>query len=243
MAGWEETPYGWEDTHGRYQVTSHRKDLRDIPNKKFDVIIVMAGGLNDEGDIHPWVENRLNLVIELYKKSQTKIICTGGGTYHKPPALNEEKFVIHESTACAEYLINNDVNPHDIMKEWGSYDTIASVYFTLLLCVSPHDWKDICVVTSSFHMPRVKLLFEWIFSLHDKYRFTFLEAPDDNLDQEIIAIRNIRERQSHENMLELKNRIRTKEAFNEWLFAEHKAYACNFMKKKESISDEEKRSY
>lgn len=244
MAGWEKIPYGWEDTHGKYRFISQHEELKNLPDASFDAIIIMAGGLDEKGYIHPWVENRMNVALDLYRKHPTKIICTGGGTYHKPPALNKEKFVIHEATACAEYLINNDVDPHDIIKEWGSYDTIASIYFTLLLCIVPRNWRNICVITSDFHMPRVEMLFRWICGLHDHYHCTFLTAPDDNLDQEIISIRREREQKSLENVEMLVSRIKNKEDFHIWFFSEHKAYACGFLKdNKEKIPESQKRSY
>jgi hypothetical protein len=221
MAGWEKIPYGWEDTHGKYRFISQHQETKDLPETEFDVIVVMAGGLDEKGYIHPW-----------------------GGTYHKPPALNDEKFVIHEATACAEYLINNGVSPHDIIKEWASYDTIASIYFTLLLCITPRNWRNICVITSTFHMARVEILFRWIYGLHQHYHCTFLKASDDNLDQNIVRIRTGREKSSLVNVWKLMDKITTKEAFHQWLFTEHKAYACNYLNgKKEKIPDAQKKSY
>jgi hypothetical protein len=32
------------------------------------------------------------------------VLCTGGGTPHKPPIMRGD-YVYHESTACADYLI------------------------------------------------------------------------------------------------------------------------------------------
>jgi len=244
MAEWEKIPYGWEETHGKYRFISERQEIKNLPDREFDVIVVMAGGLDDNGWIHPWVRNRLDVAIELYKKKETPIICTGGGTYHKPPALNQERFVIHEATACAEYLINNGVKPESIIKEWGSYDTIASVYFTLLLCISPRNWRRICVITSTFHMPRVELLFNWICGLHHHYHCTFVEAKDDNLDQKVVAQRTLREQKSVENVANLRKSISTKEEFHRWLFTQHKAYSCNFSKQeRERIPDSQKLSY
>jgi vancomycin permeability regulator SanA len=215
----------------------------DIDNN-FDVIIVMTGGLDKNGGLHLWVKNRLDLAINLYKNKKSFIICTGGGTYHKPPILNKDKFVIHEATACAEYLINNNVNPLHIIREWASYDTIASVYFTLLLCILPRKWKNIGIITSSFHMERVSLIFRWIFGIYNISNLIFMEVNDDNIDKNIIEIRKSREKRSVNNVRKLISNIKTIEEFNIWLFSEHKAYSSDFLlKDRENIDKREKQSY
>lgn len=240
MSGWDKSPFGWENTHGIFG-SKHHKQINNL-HHNFDGIIVMAGGLTDSGFIHPWVENRLDLALKYYNTKKIEILCTGGGTYHKPPLLNKEKFVIHESTACAEYLMSNGVSPNNIIKEWGSYDTIASVYFSLLLVVYQKEWKDVCVISSSFHMERVKLLFGWINSFFEyEVNFVFEEVGDN--DEEIISRRVEREKESVKNLNNIISRIRDKKAFNEWFFKEHKAYSCNFHNKRENIKDEEKRTY
>lgn len=245
MAGWERKPKGWEETNNRYKISKNNKNTSGLPTKRYNAIIVMAGGLDEKAGIHPWVRNRLDVAIELYRKNpSTEILCTGGGTYHKPPALNNEGFVIHEATACAEYLMKNGVPSEKVLKEWGSYDTIASVYFCLLQCIIPREWSDICVITSSFHMPRVKLLFRWICSLYCYWNVDFVEASDDNLDQSVIKERVYRERSSVRSLEELQKRVLTKKDFNIWLFSEHKAYSCNFyQEERDSIPDRYKQSY
>jgi len=243
--GWNTKPMGWENTHGKYKMVHEFKNI-NIETNNIDILIIMAGGLADDGSIHPWVKKRLDLALDLYKKNPIFILCTGGGTYHKPPILNDENFVIHESTACAEYLINNGVNPKHIIKEWGSYDSLASVYFCLLLCVIPRDFNRICVITSSFHMERVKILFEWIFKLHDKnkYKFLFLKTDDkDNVPEDILPLRIQREKKSVENLKNIMSSIHTIKQLNEWLYIEHKAYSCLYLKHKEEIPINVKKTY
>jgi vancomycin permeability regulator SanA len=233
----EKIPYGWEEIYGKYRFISSKDDKNEI-----DVLVVMAGGLDEKGSIHPWVEKRLDLVLEIYKKKKIPVICTGGGTYHKPPLLNENKYVIHESTACAEYLIRNGVESKDIYKEWASYDTIASIYFTFLFHIFPMKWEKIGVVTSSFHMPRVSLLFHWIGSLHGHYYCVFLESCN-NMNKNVLEVRKSREKKSFLNVENLRKKINDKNSFHKWLFTEHKAYSCNFLFHKEVIPEKEKITY
>lgn len=228
----------------------------------------MAGGLKDDGSVHQWVANRLDLVYETYINSNNNnhknknnknsnsqkplIIATGGGTYHKPEIRGKDGWVIHESTSLARYLIKKGVNSNDIIREWASYDTIASVYFTFVTCIFPRNFENIAIVTSTFHMPRVKLLFEWIFNLHKDYynlnnlniNLVFLEATDDKSEQVVIDARTQREKKSVENLKKLIKKLDNKETFHKWLFEEHKAYSCNFInEKRDPIPETLKKSY
>ena len=132
--GWNVKPLGWESTKKKVnkrdnKITSYNYDLlsNEYIDKDLDAIIVLAGGLDGNGLVYEFVEERLNLAIEIYKKrnGEIKIICLGGGTYHKPPILNERLFVIHESTACSEYLIMNGVDPQNIYKEYSTLSYIV----------------------------------------------------------------------------------------------------------------------
>lgn len=245
--GWVQKPIGWEETDNKYRLEHKTLSVKpDITIDNIDVIIVMAGGLEDDGKIYPWVKKRLDLAIELYRKIPKYILCTGGGTYHKPPILNKKKYVIHESTACAEYLITNGVNPKHIIKEWGSYDSLASVYFCLMLCIIPRNWDNICVITSSFHMERVRNLFKWIFGLHNKnkYNFLFLKVNDeDNVPKDVLDVRIQREKNSVKHLKNVISSIKTIKHFNEWLYTEHKSYSCLYLNHKEEIPDSVKKSY
>lgn len=245
--GWDEKPIGWEETNDRYKLKHVNHSNETIPYlTNMDVIIVMAGGLACNGDIHPWVKKRLDMALDIYTKKPNYILCTGGGTYHKPPLLNENKFVIHESTACAEYLINNGVNPLHIIKEWGSYDSLASVYFCLLLTIVPRDWTKICVITSSFHMERVKEIFKWIFNLYEngKYKLMFVSTTDkDNVPEDILKSRIEREQNSIKSLKNIIKNIKSMKDLNKWLYTEHKAYSCAYLNQKEEIPHNIKLSY
>lgn len=80
---------------------------------------------------------------------------TGGGTPHKPPNLTPHGFVIHEGSACAEYLVQHrGVAPSRLLKEVSSYDTVGNAYFGLTIHAIPAGWRKVAVVTSAFHMAR-----------------------------------------------------------------------------------------
>lgn len=208
-----------------------------------DAILVLAGGLKKDGIINEWVKKRLDDAIYFFNKKNVPIICLGGGTYHKPPVLNERGFVIHEATACVNYLKNiGKINPRYIYKEWSSYDTIGNVYFSFVNHIRIMDVKNILIITSQFHMERAKLLFDWIYNLNNKYNLIYHPSENIGLD-EMIEERMERERQSIEYIQNsLMPKIKTLEKLHDWLYLEHNAY-CSRDQNIEIISENVRNTY
>lgn len=244
--GWDKKPINWETIDYKYN-----KNLKNIKNNLknincIDGIFVLAGGIDLKGLCHPWVINRLNLAFEIHNETNANIYCIGGGTYHKPPILNKKKFTIHESTSCSEYLISLGTNPKKIYKEWSSYDTIANGFFSFTNFILPLKLKNIIIITSKFHMDRTKLIFEWfknIFKLDSN--LIFIEASDDNLEENIVNVRIEREKRSIYNLKNnLINKLNTLEEVHKWFFTEHKAYCSNSeLIRNVNISENEKKTY
>lgn len=91
--------------------------------------------------------------------------ASGAGTPHKPPVLGPTKYVIHEATSCASYLLAKGIPSSDILKETCSYDTVGNAYFSLTVHAIPAAWRRLAVVTSDFHMPRTRELFSDMYSI------------------------------------------------------------------------------
>jgi len=187
-------------------------------------IFVLAGGIDTNGKVYPFVMKRLDKALSIYNNGDY-IYCIGGGTYHKPPYLNKDNFVIHESTACAEYLHKHGIKESNILKDWSSYDTIANGFFSFTNYIIPLRLKEITVITSRFHMNRAKLIYDhmnYIFMLDIK--IIYIET-DNILEKDILSIRV--EREENSCKLFKKNIItnyRTTEDFTLWLYTKHKSY-------------------
>jgi hypothetical protein len=224
---------GWEKVKNEYK----EKEI------KIDLLIVLAGGLNEEGKVHEWVKRRLDRAIEIHKIFNCPILCSGGGTYHKPPYYNDEKFVVHESTECVNYLIQKGVSKDIIFREWSSYDTIANAFFSFTNHIFFSNYKNIGIITSEFHIERTREIFDWVYNLTEKkYNLEYIPVTDFGLDENIIKIRKKREKKSKENILILKEKIKTMKDFIDWLYKEHNAYNNNFLYSEE-ISKECKNTY
>lgn len=50
-----------------------------------------------------------------------------------------------------------------MLKEVASYDTIGNGYFAATIHAIPAQWRTLGIVTSDFHMPRSRAIFEAVF--------------------------------------------------------------------------------
>jgi uncharacterized SAM-binding protein YcdF (DUF218 family) len=196
---------------------------------QFDAILIPGGGLTNDGSLPPWTIARLEHAISL--KDQCRwFILLSGGTVHKPPPLNVEGFPILESRKGAEYLVNIGLDPVKILTEICSYDTIGNAYFSRLLFSEPLKLNKILIVTSEFHMPRTRAIFEWVYHLPPsrvKYQLTFNSTPNVGISSQILEARVKREMVSLTNLESTQKAITKLNEFQAWLYTEHAAYATN----------------
>lgn len=221
---------GWEKKEKIIKQKS-RNILYQTNNEKF-YIFVLAGGLQENGEVHEFVKTRLDKAIEIYNEiieyQPCKVIVMGGGTYHKPPILNESNYVIHESSSCALYLTQHgNIEPKNIYREWSSYDTIANGYYAYLNYIQPLDIKEFTLITSEFHMPRAKVIFDYFNTIlfQDQLYIHFIETPNNEMEEGVLKKRCEREHKSKLNFQ--KNIVQEKQSitdFTTWFYEQHGAY-------------------
>ena len=197
-------------------------------DNKPDGIIVLAGGLTPTGGVPTWVEGRLDAALALHRKTGSIILCTGGGTPHKPPILFENGHINHESTVCANYLLERGVQSDKILKEWSSFDTIGNAYFSLVVHALPLQWKRVVAITSDFHMPRTKVAFDWIYGRGDSsICVDYVGVPDQGMSEEALKARMERERESAVALRKSASKLTSLVEINQWLHATHRCYAVS----------------
>ena len=104
-----------------------------------------------------------------------------------------------------------------------SEDTIGNAYFMKLIHIIPNNFKNLAIITSDFHMPRSKAIFEFLYP-KNQFKLTFISVPDI-LPEEILMERIEKEKKS----LETWNNIikdMSLEDFKKWIFTEHKCYCA-----------------
>ena len=132
-----------------------------------NVIIVPGRGIESDGTLPVDALSRVRKAVELYKKRRAlKIIMSGGYSYHLTSSPD-----ISEAHAMKQYAESLGVAGKDIVEEDKSTHTLANAYFTKKLICEPNQWKDIIVVASDEHMPRVEYIFKKVFGTRYSFQF------------------------------------------------------------------------
>lgn len=126
-------------------------------NKKYDVAIVLGGfsGLNKRNNEISFggSSDRLFQAISLYKKGITSKILLSSGSAN---LINKE---VKEADLAIAYLKLIGIPDSAIIVENQSRNTIENAKFSLALINKLKPNANILVVTSSWHIPRTKLIF------------------------------------------------------------------------------------
>lgn len=236
--GWLISPDGWKDIDDnnvleKSLIKNNLKNDNDIDLKLYDQehVFILAGGLDEKGGNQSWVKDRLDIFIKLYNIKKRYVYILGGGTYHKPPHLNNLGYVMHECTIGAKYLIDNNVDENHIKREWSSYDTIANAYFSLTNFVITLGLNNILIITSDFHIERTKVIFNWLYGLFygNNIKLSYLKTISSNMDKNVFEKRCIKETTSIINFNKVIEKIKTIKDFTTWFYNEHNAYNCDFI--------------
>lgn len=165
----------------------------------FDAVIVPGGGLDQvTKEPHAWVISRLDAALKYSNRTKYFIVLSRGST-HKPPPLDSDGFPITEAAASARYLRDNGViDPDRILLDTWSLDTIGNAFFARRMICQPLNLKKLCVITNEFHMPRTRVIFDWIFSQLDPWgvAMTYHTTPDVGLPHEQFTLRSQKEQSS-----------------------------------------------
>lgn len=194
----------------------------------YDAILILGGGVKDNGELPPWVKSRLDHALKIHNAEY--IITLSAGTVYKRPPLDESGFPIFESVAAAQYLINHGVNPDVILTETSSYDTIGNAYFSRVIHVEPREFRRLLIITSEFHMARTRAIFQWMYSLDDqnrKYHLTFNAVEDVGIPADDLQARLDKEANSLKQFLKNTSTIHSLRNCHQWLFTKHAAYSLS----------------
>ena len=145
-------------------------------------IIVILGNKNDNlGNLSSVAIERCQLGIrELNKNHQYKLLLTGAfGDYFNTTQKPHTDYL-------QKYLYAHNVRKKEILGVVPSSNTIEDALYSHKI-VEKHKVKDIIVVTSDFHMKRVKYIFDILFK---GYRIRFAAAKTNTSSAQLQALRN-----------------------------------------------------
>jgi DUF218 domain len=202
-------------------------------------VLVLGGGLRDDGSLPPWVQRRLDVAADIRRaaaappRGAPPLVLLGVGTPHKPPPTDGVTGrPLTEGTAGARYLMRQrGVPAAAILKETQSYDTVGNALFGFTTHVAPRGWRTLAIVTSAFHMARTRAIFGRTFdlaatALASPFSLHYVAVADDGAaDPAALAARAKREAESTAAWEASTAEFSTLAALHEWVFDTHLCYA------------------
>ncbi len=125
---------------------------------KYDVIIVLAGGIQDDGSLAVSVKKRIEKArLLFFHKKAPRILMTGKWS------IGRTTPVMTEARAMYNYARKIGIPKKAIYLEEKSNNTLTNIRFTMKYFLIPNKWKKIIIVTSDFHMYRTRLICMHVF--------------------------------------------------------------------------------
>lgn len=110
---------------------------------------------------------------------------------------------------------------------YRSLDTIGNAVFAMAMICEPMGLRSVLVVTSEFHLPRSKLIFDWIVPLWiEGASVTYSGAPNVGLEGELLEGRRKKEEGGCANVKSQASKHTTRAAVLSFLLVGHGAYNC-----------------
>ena len=204
-----------------------------------DVLVVLAGGVGDDGRPHETVMRRLQRAAALYSEQQPhppSVVCNGGGTTHKPKWVDASGYAVPEAALMGKQLITMGVRSDDVYVEGYSDDTIGNAFFLRVMHADPRpDWTRLRVITSRFQMKRTVAIYDWVFALQPlpmgkpKYELSYEAVEDEGaVPDRVLRSRRRRENTSLRSFLagDIVRLTRLSDV-HAWLYRRHSGYTAD----------------
>lgn len=136
-------------------------------DKTPDAIILLGGGTGKNLEPVLYTKERLEFLAQKVKDKNTPVIVSGGFSVW---LKNKPKYT--EADVMAHFLKQHGFLR--VFKEGKSRDTVGNAYLSKKI-VRLHGWKNVTVVSTDGHIPRVRWIFKKVFG--NGYRFSFMKVP------------------------------------------------------------------
>lgn len=193
-----------------------------------DCLIVLGGGIKDVHQLSQSTVNRLDAALQLHTGTET-ILVAGAGPVHSPPPVDERGFPVFESVGAIRYLIDQGVETDQLLYETSSYDTIGNAYFSRFIHIQHLPVQHLTIITSNFHLPRTKLIFDWIYGLStdQPYVLEYVGVDDSHLDPQLLESHRQKELDRMNQLQALLPGLQTVTDLHDWIFHHHQAYIAH----------------
>jgi uncharacterized SAM-binding protein YcdF (DUF218 family) len=159
----------------------------------FDLLIVLGSTVGNDGVLSKIATERLDAAFDLIQGlTEPRVILTGGFGSH----FNKTKRAY--SLYAQEYLLSKGLDPLKISAMVPSLDTVEDATLTVRIVdyINP---SKITVLTSDFHLERVKYIFGAVFSGRDIAYVSVPHVADD------VSMRTLKETENYELSILRKN--------------------------------------
>ena len=184
-----------------------------------EAIVVLAGGIDDKPrhpwSVHAWMQRR-------WPTGTGSLNHPSAAEHHKPTTLNAHGRVVHESTACAEYLLSAGVNAEHTYKEWASCDTPNALFVHQHFGVAQGQQPAYHL---HFHMPRAQTIFNHMSEPHsDVHQCAIVSITQDGMPEDVLRVRKARATKQGKVYCECEGSMQDIAEFIKWLYTKH---ACH----------------
>lgn len=151
-------------------------------------IVILGGGVNNN-KLPDQVKKRLDKAIKISKNRDFDrfLVC---GKYSFLFSEDEAPSVT-EAKIMKDYLVSKGIKEKNIFLEEKSMDTISNAYYAKTEYFLPEDENESLIITSNYHLPRVKYIFKKMFGDEYKLEFEGVEAQASkkliNRQKELLA--------------------------------------------------------
>ncbi len=144
------------------------------------IIVVPGAGVDKKGNVSEEAERRLLKAKELHEEHQTPILLCGKHSF----LCKENIPPVTEARAMRSFLLKMGVNENQIHLEEDSKDTVGNAYYAKINYFIPNKETEAFVVTSDFHLERVRYVFQKVFG--EEYGFQFISVPSPQKEERVI---------------------------------------------------------
>jgi uncharacterized SAM-binding protein YcdF (DUF218 family) len=143
-----------------------------LKSQKVDIVIVLANLMDAYGTLNGESAGRAECAAGVFFKFNAKMIVTCGWAYRQDSPISiADAFKKH-------LIVNHCLSDSNILTEPNSRDTVGDAYFTKVNVIEPLGFTEILVVTSDYHIPRTKEIFDFVYGNH--YSLSYFGAATRN---------------------------------------------------------------
>ena len=115
--------------------------------RKYDAVLILSCKPDEKGNLTGYATSRLEKALRIFGLGETNRIALSGKS----------------SGQMRDYLLKKEVSETHIKYEDFSLDTAGNAIFSKLELALKNNWEKIAVISSDFHIPRAKEIFDFIY--------------------------------------------------------------------------------